>query len=200
MKKINAIVVGTHNKGKFREICDLLPKNVIKISPNELNLPSPKETGKTFIENSKIKAKYYSNESSLIAISDDSGLAISLLADAPGIFSSRWAGPKKDFNVAIKRVYKELANIKFDWDKNKKVLAKFVCCITLHWPNGKNISSIGIVKGKISRTKKGNYGFGYDPIFIPQGYSKTFGQLNPKKKMRIDHRSKAFAKIKKYFN
>ena len=199
MKKIDKIIIGTHNGGKFKEISDLLPGNVIKIPPKDLNLPSPEENGKTFKENSKIKAKYFSEKTNLIAISDDSGLVINLLSGAPGIFSSRWAGPKNDFNVAIKKVYEELRKTKFHWSKNEKVLAEFVSCLTLYWPNGKYVSSTGIVKGRISKAKKGNSGFGYDPIFIPQGYKETFGELDPKKKIQIDHRSKAYLKISNFF-
>ena len=199
MKKINKIIIGTHNGGKFKEICDLLPKNIIKISLKDLNLLSPDEIGGTFEENSRIKAKYYSKKTNLIAISDDSGLAIDLLSGAPGIYSSRWAGPKNDFNIAIEKVYDELKKIKFKWDKRKKVIARFISCLTLHWPNGKFISSTGIVEGKISKIKKGNNGFGYDPIFIPSGYSKTFGELKLQEKLKIDHRSKAFSKISNLF-
>ena len=120
MKKIDKIIVGTHNNGKFKEICDLLPKNITKISPNDLNLPSPAETGSTFEENSKIKAEYFAKKSNLIAISDDSGLIIDRLSGAPGIYSSRWAGHTSDFNIAIEKVYNELKKIKFKWKKKKR--------------------------------------------------------------------------------
>ena len=199
MKKINKIIVGTHNYGKFKEICDLLPKNIIKISPKDLNLPSPNETGSSFEENSKIKAEYFAKKTNLIVISDDSGLMIDLLSGAPGIYSSRWAGPKNDFNVAIEKVYSELKKIKFEWNKKKEIVARFISCLTLYWPNGKFISSTGIVEGSISEIKKGTNGFGYDPIFIPSGYEKTFGELNPQEKIKIDHRSKAFLKISNLF-
>ena len=198
MKKIDKIIVGTHNNGKFKEICDLLPKNIIKISPKDLNLSSPNEIGSTFKENSKIKAKYFAEKANLIAISDDSGLIIDLLSGAPGIYSSRWSGIKNNFDEAIKKVFKEMSKIKKDW-KNENA-ARFICCMTLFWPDGKNYSSKGIVKGKISTKKKGNNGFGYDPIFIPDGFDKTFGEMKPKLKMSIDHRFKAFFKIKNFFN
>ena len=107
MKKINKIIIGTHNDGKFKEICDLLPKNIVKISHKDLNLVSPDETGNTFEENSKIKAEYFAKKSDLIAISDDSGLIIDLLSGAPGIYSSRWAGPTNDFNFAIEKIYND---------------------------------------------------------------------------------------------
>jgi len=199
MKKIDKIIVGTHNNGKFKEICDLLPKNITKISPKDLNLPSPNEIGSTFEENSKIKAEYFAKKANLIAISDDSGLIINLLSGAPGIYSSRWAGPTNDFNIAIEKVYNELKKIKFKWNKKKEVIARFISCLTIHWPNGKFVSSSGIVEGRISETKKGTNGFGYDPIFIPLGHEKTFGELEPQEKLKIDHRSKAFSKISNLF-
>ena len=199
MKKINKIIIGTRNDGKFKEICDLLPKNITKISPRDLNLLSPDETGNTFEENSKIKAEYFTKKTNLVAISDDSGLIIDLLSGAPGIYSSRWAGPTNDFNVAIKKVYNELKKVKFEWSKRKEVVARFISCLTLYWPNGKFVSSTGIVDGRISEIKKGSNGFGYDPIFIPLGHEKTFGELNPQEKIKIDHRSKAFLKISNLF-
>ncbi len=199
MKKIDKIIVGTHNNGKFNEICDLLPKNVIKISPKDLNLPSPEETGSTFEANSKIKAEYFTKKTNLITISDDSGLIIDLLLGAPGIYSSRWAGPTNDFNVAIEKIYNELKKIKFKWNKRKEVVARFISCLIIHWPNGRFVSSTGIVEGRISRTKKGSNGFGYDPIFIPSGHEKTFGELNSQEKLKINHRSKAFLKISNLF-
>ena len=199
MKKIDKIIVGTHNNGKFKEICDLLPKSIIKISPKDLNLPSPDEIGGTFEENSKIKAKYFAKKASLIAISDDSGLMIDMLSGAPGIYSSRWAGPTNDFNIAIERIYNELKKIKFKWNKKKDVLARFISCLTLCWSNGEIISSTGTVEGRISEIKKGTNGFGYDPIFIPLGHEQTFGELKPQEKLKIDHRSKAFSKISNLF-
>ena len=199
MKKIDKIIIGTHNNGKFKEICDLLPKNIIKISPKDLNLLSPDEIGSTFEENSKIKAEYFAKKANLIAISDDSGLMIDRLSGAPGIYSSRWAGPTNDFNVAIEKIYNELKKIKFKWSKRKEIVARFISCLTLYWPNGKFISSTGIVEGRISEIKKGTNGFGYDPIFIPHGYNKTFGELNTQEKLKINHRSKAFLKISNFF-
>ena len=200
MKKIDKIIVGTHNDGKFNEICELLPKNITKISPKDLNLPSPAEVGSTFETNSKIKAKYFAKKTNLIVISDDSGLMIDLLSGAPGIYSSRWAGPSNDFNVAINKVYNELKKIKFKWNNKKKVVARFISCLTVYWPNGKFVSSTGIIEGRISEIRRGTNGFGYDPIFIPSGYKKTFGELKPKEKFKIDHRSKAFSKISNLFN
>jgi len=197
MKKIKEILIGTNNIGKYKEICGLLPTRIKKHSPKEFNIDSPEEKGKTFKENSFIKASFFSQKTNLICLSDDSGLEIDLLCGNPGIYSSRWSGKKNNFSLAIKKIFKEMNNIKKDW--GTKNTAKFICCMTLYWPNGKNYSSIGEVKGRIANTKKGNNGFGYDPIFIPDGYSETFAQMKPKLKMSIDHRSKAFHKIKNFF-
>jgi len=197
MNKIKKIIIGTNNQGKYREICDLIPNKVKKLSPKELNILTPEETGKSFEENSFIKASYFSAKTNLICLSDDSGLEIDLLKGEPGIYSSRWSGKKNDFNLAIKKIYKKMNNIKKDWKNDNR--ARFICCMTLFWPNGKNYLSRGIIKGKISTTKKGKNGFGYDPIFIPYGYNHTFGEMEYKLKLSIDHRFKAFLKFKKFF-
>ena len=197
MSKIKEILIGTNNKGKYREICNLLPNELKKYSPKEFNLSAPEETGKSFEENSLIKALYFSKKTNLICLSDDSGLEIDLLNSEPGIYSSRWSGEKNNFDLAIKKIFEKMSNIKRDW-KNDNT-ARFICCMTLFWPDGKNYSSTGVVNGKISKSKKGKNGFGYDPIFIPDGYNKTFGEMESKLKMSIDHRSKALDKIKKFF-
>ena len=198
MEKIEKILIGTNNKGKYREISNLLPKNIIKYSLNKFSISSPKETGKSFKENSLIKASYFSKKTNLICLSDDSGLEINILKGRPGIYSSRWAGKKNNFNLGIKKIFKEMEIASKNWKKNNR--ARFVCCLTIFWPNGKSYSSKGVIKGRISITKKGNKGFGYDPIFIPDGYKKTFGEMKPKFKMSIDHRFKAFIKIKNFFS
>lgn len=198
MKKIKEIIIGTNNIGKYREICNLLPKQVKKYSPKDFKISSPDEDGKNFEENSKLKALYFSKKANLLCLSDDSGLEIDLLNGAPGIHSSLWGGPEKDFNLAMQKVFSEMSKQKKNWENENK--AKFVCCLTLCWPDGKNYSSIGTIKGKISSEKKGKNGFGYDPIFIPDGYNKTFGQMESKLKMFIDHRFIAFSKIKNFFN
>jgi XTP/dITP diphosphohydrolase len=197
MNKIEEILVGTNNLGKYKEICDLLPKNVKKYSPKKFNILTPPETGKTFEENSFIKASYFSKKTNLICISDDSGLEIDLLNGEPGIYSARWGGENNDFNLAIEKVFKKMNDIKTDW--NKSNIARFICCMTIFWPNGKSFSSRGVINGKISKTKKGKNGFGYDPIFIPDGYKQTFGEMDLSFKMSIDHRFKAFFKMKKFF-
>ena len=197
MKKIKQILIGTNNIGKYRELCGLLPKKVKKYSPKQFNIPTPRETGKNFKANSFIKASYFSKKTNLICLSDDSGLEIDILNGLPGIFSSRWSGSKKDFNYAIKKVFKKMKHKKKDWINYNT--ARFICSLTLFWPDGKNYSATGKIEGRISIKKKGIKGFGYDPIFIPNGYNKTFGELNPKIKLSIDHRYKAFLKIKKFF-
>ena len=198
MNKIKEILVGTNNIGKYREMCDLLPKEIKKYSPKDFKILTPEENGKSFEENSKLKASYFSKKTNLPCLSDDSGLEINLLNGAPGIYSSRWSGPKNDFNLAIAKVFKEMTELKKNW-KNDNI-ARFVCCLTLFWPDERSYSSTGIVKGKISDTKKGNKGFGYDPIFIPDGYNKTFGEMEPALKKSIDHRFKAYLQIKNFFN
>ena len=196
-KKISQLLIGTNNKGKLREIKALLPKNIKIFSTSDFNLRSPKENGKTFSENSLIKAKFFSKKSNQICMSDDSGLEIKLLDNQPGIFSARWGGKKNNFDLAIKKVFKKLDNNVLNW-RNRKINAKFICALTIYWPSGKFITKIGSIDGRISNNKVGKKGFGYDPIFIPLGSKKTFGQISPKKKYKIDHRYKAFQKIKKF--
>ena len=197
MDKIKEILIGTNNIGKYKEICSLLPKKVIKHSPKNLNIKSPKETGKTFKENSLIKAAYFSKKTKLICISDGSGLEIDLLNGAPGIFSARWGGKDNDFDLAIDKVFKKMNSKTKNWEKKNK--ARFICSMTIFFPNGESFFGEGLVNGCISKVKKGKKGFGYDPIFIPQGYKKTFGEMKVKDKMLIDHRHKAFLKLKNFF-
>ena len=196
-KKIKKLILGTNNRGKIREIKTLLPKQVIVDTPKKFNIKSPKENGSSFLENSFIKAQYFSRKTNSISLSDDSGLEIDILGKLPGIYSARWAGKKSNFKLAIKKVYKELSKNDVNW-KNK-IKCRFVCALTIYWPNKKFYQSEGVVEGIISKKPNGNNGFGYDPIFIPKGYKKTFGEMTFKKKFKIDHRYKAFKKIKKFF-
>ena len=197
-KKILNLFIGSNNQGKIKEIRDLLPKKVRILTPKHFNLSSPKETGTTFKENSFLKAKFFSKKTKMICLADDSGLEIDSLNKLPGIYSARWGGRKNNFNLAIKKVYRELKKNNVNWYKLKQP-ARFVCALTIYWPNNKFISVIGKVEGSISKSKKGNNGFGYDPIFISINQKFTFGQMNPKKKYKIDHRMKAFKKIRKFF-
>ena len=196
-KKIIKLLVGTNNKGKLKEISDLLPKSIEIYSPSDFKIKSPVENGKTFEENSLIKAKYFSKKSKMICLSDDSGLEIDILDGNPGIYSARWGGKKGDFTKAIKRVFNELSKKDSGW-RNKKIKARFICALTIYQLNRKLISSTGKVEGYISPNMKGNNGFGYDPIFIPKGKKITFGEMKASQKYKIDHRFKAFKKIKKF--
>jgi len=196
-KKIKKLLIGTNNKGKLREIRDLLPKYIKTISPMYYNLKSPRENGKTFKDNSLIKSKYFSRKTNLICLADDSGLEIDILNKKPGIYSARWGGRKSDFNKAIQRVYRELNKKNKNW-KNKKIKARFICALSICYLDKKIACVIGKVEGSISEKPKGNNGFGYDPIFIPKNKTKTFGEMKPSQKYKLDHRYKAFIKIKKF--
>ena len=196
-KKIKILLIGTNNSGKLKEIRDLLPKNIKTYSTLDFNIKSPKENGKTFRENSLIKSRYFSNKSKLICLADDSGLEIDILDKKPGIFSARWGGKKADFKKAIKRVYREL-NKKDNFWKKKKIKARFVCALSISHLNKKIACVTGKVEGNIAHFPKGKNGFGYDPIFIPLKYKKTFGEMKSSQKYKLDHRFKAFKKIRKF--
>ena len=196
--KIIKLLVGTNNKGKLKEISDLLPKNLEIFTPLNFKIKSPIENGKTFEENSLIKAKYFSKKTQMPCLSDDSGLEVDFLNGEPGIFSARWGGKKGDFKKAMIRVFKELDKKDINW-RNKKVKARFVCALTIYKLDKKITSSVGKIEGYISPLMKGKNGFGYDPIFIPVGKKITFGEMKPFQKYKIDHRYKAFKKIKKFF-
>jgi len=197
MKKILKLLIGTNNKGKYKEIKDLLPKYIKTYSTSEFKLKSPKEDGMTFIENSIIKSKYFSKKTRLICLADDSGLEIDILDKNPGIYSARWGGKNADFKKAINRVYKELSKKKKNW-KDKKIKARFICALSICYLDKKIASVLGKVEGYISEKPKGKNGFGYDPIFIPKNKKKTFGEMSSLQKYKIDHRFAAFKKIKKF--
>ena len=197
MKKISELLIGTNNKGKYKEIKDLLPKSIKTYSTANFKLKSPLENGSTFRENSIIKSKYFSKKTKLVCLADDSGLEIDLLNKNPGIYSARWGGKKGDFNKAIKRVYRELFKADKKWQQ-KKIKARFVCALSIFYLDKKIVSAIGKVEGYISNEPKGNNGFGYDPIFIQKNKKKTFSEMASAQKYKIDHRSIAFKKIKKF--
>ena len=187
MKKI---LVGTHNMGKFKEIAYLISKKYKKISPLSLNIPSPKETSKTFNGNSSLKANYFSKFVNYPVISDDSGLCIKSLKNKPGIYSARLAKKHGSFLKAMKFLLKKMKNKK---DRS----AFFVCSLSFKKPKKKLINVTGIIYGSISEKILGKKGFGYDPIFIPNLSDKTFGEMDKNKKIKIDHRSIAFKKLKR---
>ena len=187
MKKI---LIGTHNTGKFKEIAYLVSKRFKKISPLSLNIKSPKETGKSFISNSKLKANFFSKHVDYPVISDDSGLCIESLNNKPGIYSARLAKKHGSFFKAMKFILKKMQN-----KKNRK--ATFVCSLSYKKNDGKIISVEGRLKGSISNKIMGKKGFGYDPIFIPLNKKITFGQMFKSQKIKMDHRFIAFQKLKK---
>ncbi len=197
MKKISKLLIGTNNKGKYKEIKDLLPKYIKTYSTSEFKLKSPSEDGLTFTENSIIKSKYFSKKTKLICLADDSGLEIDILDKSPGIYSARWGGRKGNFKKAINKVYRELSKKDKNW-KLKKVKARFICALSICYLNKKIASVLGKVEGYISIKPKGKNGFGYDPIFIPKNKKKTFGEMSSLQKYKIDHRFIAFKKIKKF--
>ena len=196
-QKINELLIGTNNKGKLREIINLLPKRIKIHSTSEFNLKSPVENGKTFKENSLIKSKYFSKKTGFLCLADDSGLEIDVLDKSPGIYSARWGGKHGDFGKAITRVYKELDKKVKNW-KSKKIKARFICVLSISFLNKKIACVTGKVEGYISDKPKGKNGFGYDPIFIPLKKRKTFGEISSTKKYKMDHRYQAFKKIKKF--
>ena len=187
MKKI---LIGTHNKGKFKEISYLISKKIKKISPEKLKIKSPKETGKTFSANAELKVNYFSRFTNLPVISDDSGLCINALKGKPGIYSARWVKKYGSFPNVMRFILKKMKN-----KSNRS--ATFVCSLSLKYPKGKIITVTGQIKGSISHKIIGSRGFGYDPIFIPRSKSITFGQMFKAQKIRIDHRYIAFRKMKR---
>ena len=187
MKKI---LIGTHNKGKFKEIAHLLSKKYKKISPDTLKIPSPKETSKTFVGNSQLKANFFSKFVDYPVISDDSGLCIKSLNNQPGVFSARLAKRKGSFFKAMTYILKKMKN-----KKNRS--AYFICSLSFKDKQKKMVTKIGKIHGKIAQKISGKRGFGYDPIFIPKKYKITFGQMVYSKKLKIDHRFIAFKKLKR---
>ena len=187
MKKI---LIGTHNKGKFKEIAYLISKKYKKISPSSLNIKSPKETGSTFISNSKLKVSFFSKYVDYPVISDDSGLSIKALNNRPGVYSARLAKRQGSIHKAMKFILKNMK-------KKKDRTAIFICSLSFKDKKSKIISVEGRLEGKISNKILGNKGFGYDPIFIPAGKKITFGQMSKLKKIKMDHRYIAFQKLKK---
>ena len=186
MKKI---LIGTHNKGKFKEIAYLISKKYKKMSPTRLKIKSPKEIGKTFLSNSKLKAQFFSKFVDYPVISDDSGICIKALNNIPGIYSARFAKKHGGFLKAMKFILKKL-------EKEKNRAATFVCSLSYKDTKNKITSVEGKIHGKISNKILGKKGFGYDPIFIPNNEKITFGQMNKLKKIKMDHRFIAFQKLK----
>ena len=185
----NTLLVASHNEGKVKEIKDLLENLRIQVvSARNLGLAEPEETGATFRENAELKAGLASQAANLPALADDSGLAIEALGGEPGIFSARWGGESRDFNLAMEKVEKRLAG-------NKNRSAAFVCALSLSWPDGHFETFEGRVNGSVCWPPRGERGFGYDPIFIASGMDLTFGEINPALKHSISHRADAFRQL-----
>lgn len=183
------LVLATHNPGKVVEIADLLkPFGIEVVSAGELGLPEPEETETTFEGNARLKAHAAAKAADLPALADDSGLAVAALDGAPGIYSARWAGPNKDFSVAMDRVREELG-------ENPSREAMFVCALTLAWPDGHDETFLGTITGALKFPPVGGNGFGYDPIFVPTGFNQTFGEMDPAKKHAMSHRAHAFEQL-----
>jgi len=183
------LVIASHNLGKIREIADLLgPYDVLVRSAGEMNVAEPEETGATFVENALIKARASAEGARLPALADDSGLAVEALGGAPGIHSARWAGAERDFSMAMRRVHDEMREAE---DRR----AGFVCALALAWPDGHAETFEGRVDGRIVWPPRGDRGFGYDPIFVPEGHEETFAEMPPERKHAISHRADAFARL-----
>jgi XTP/dITP diphosphohydrolase len=185
------LVAATHNPGKAKELVALLDGRFTILSAGELNIPEPDETESTFVGNALLKARHAADLSGQIAIADDSGLSVTALDGAPGIFSARWAGPSKDFAEAMAKVEERLIETGSD-DRS----AWFTSALAVAWPDGPSVVVEGIVRGDLVFPGRGVHGFGYDPIFVPTGYSQTFGEMDPAAKDAISHRAVAFAKLK----
>ena len=193
------LVVASHNPGKVREIGALLaPFNVETVSAGDLNLPEPEETGATFIENAELKALAAARGANLPALADDSGLVVRGLGGAPGIYSARWAGPGKDFAVAMQKVEDALQNKNAPDNTSNDTgdrSAHFTCALSLAWPDGHVDTFEGYVHGALVWPPRGEKGFGYDPVFVADGHDITFGEMDPDAKHAISHRADAFRQL-----
>ncbi len=187
--KEQELIIATHNKGKVREIAELLKPYISKFtSAGELNLPEPEETGNTFVENAILKARAAASASGKCALADDSGVSVTALNGEPGIYSARWAGPEKDFSLAMRKIHERLGDAK---DRS----AAFICVLALAWPDGHVETFEGKIEGDIIWPARGNKGFGYDPVFVPKGDTRTFAEIEAEEKHKVSHRAKAFEKL-----
>ena len=185
------IVAATHNPGKVPEIAALLGGNYEIVTAGELNLPEPDETETTFAGNAMLKARHAAQLSGEVCLADDSGMSVAALDGAPGIFSARWAGPDKDFSLAMRKVEERLEEVGAT-DRS----AWFTSALAVAWPDGPCVVVEGRIDGALTFPPRGTRGFGYDPVFIPDGFDQTFGELEPAAKDAMSHRARAFAKLK----
>ena len=185
------LVVATHNPGKARELAEILEGRFILVAAGELGLPEPDETETTFVGNALLKARAAADASGVVALADDSGLSVTALGGAPGIYSARWAGPEKDFSLAMRNVEARLE------DAAATDLSAWVtCALAVAWPDGPAVVVEGRIDGTLTFPPRGDLGFGYDPIFVPAGHSRTFGEMAPLTKDGMSHRARAFVKLK----
>lgn len=186
------LVIASHNAGKVREITELLgPFGLEPVSAGALGLPEPEETGTTFIANAELKALASAQASGLPALADDSGLCVSALGGDPGIYSARWAGETKDFSIAMAKIHEALEAVGPDAPRD----AHFICALSLAWPDGHVESFEGRIDGSLVWPPRGDKGFGYDPIFVPQGHAITFAEMDPASKHAMSHRADAFRQL-----
>ena len=185
------LVVATHNPGKVRELAEILENRFDLVTAGELGLAEPDETETTFSGNALLKAREAAEASGLVALADDSGLSVAALDGSPGIYSARWAGPGRDFTLAMKKVEERLEEA-----RAQDFSAWFTCALAVAWPGGPAVVVEGRVDGTLSFPPRGDRGFGYDPIFTPRGGTQTFGEMDPAAKDGMSHRARAFAKLK----
>ena len=185
------LVVATHNPGKARELAQILENRFHLVSAGELGLPEPDETEQTFVGNALLKARAAAEASGLIALADDSGLSVAALDGQPGVYSARWAGPGRDFTVAMRKVEERLEEV-----ESRDLAAWFTSALAVAWPEGPAVVVEGRIDGVLTFPPRGDKGFGYDPIFIPEGHAETFGEMDPAAKDRMSHRARAFEKLK----
>ncbi|MFC5344848.1 RdgB/HAM1 family non-canonical purine NTP pyrophosphatase [Brevundimonas staleyi] len=185
------LVAATHNAGKAREIHALLDGHYTVVTAGELNLPEPAETETTFVGNAMLKARHAAQFSGEVALADDSGLSVAALDGAPGIFSARWGGPQKDFGSAMKKIEDRLEEL-----GSADRAAWFTSALAVAWPDGPCVVVEGRIDGVVTFPPRGDRGFGYDPLFVPEGHDQTFGEMDPVLKESMSHRTRAFEKLK----
>ncbi|HEY8573487.1 RdgB/HAM1 family non-canonical purine NTP pyrophosphatase [Phenylobacterium sp.] len=185
------LVLATHNPGKARELAEILDNRFEVVTAGALGLAEPDETESTFVGNALLKARTAAEASGLVALADDSGISVRALDGQPGIYSARWAGPGKDFTVAMRKVEERLEEAQTD-----DLFAWFTCALAVAWPGGPAVVVEGRVDGTLTFPARGDRGFGYDPIFVPEGHTETFGEMDPAAKDRMSHRFRAFEKLK----
>lgn len=185
------LVVATHNPGKARELAEILENRFQLVTAGDIGLAEPEETETSFVGNALLKARHAADAGGLPALADDSGLSVAALDGAPGIYSARWAGPSRDFAVAMRKVEERLEEAGAE-DRT----AWFTCALALAWPQGPAVVVEGRIDGVVDFPPRGSRGFGYDPIFTPEGFDQTFGEMEPAAKDAMSHRARAFAKLK----